>query len=76
MELSKIKKGKPKDPGELAGVVYFGNKSHLGTLDGNSDNGIFGTLDDEEWDENQSFYYGSNNNATSLDDDSYIVRIY
>ena len=51
MELSKIKKGKPKDPGELAGVVYFGNKSHLGTLDGNSDNGIFGTLDDEEWDE-------------------------
>ena len=26
--------------------------------------------------ENQSFYYGSNNNATSLDDDSYIVRIY
>lgn len=26
--------------------------------------------------ENQSFYYGSNNNATSLDDDSYIVKIY
>ena len=26
--------------------------------------------------ENQSFKYGSNNNATSLDDDSYIVRIY
>lgn len=30
---------------------------------------------DKEY-ENQSFYYGSNNNATSLDDDSYIVRIY
>lgn len=26
--------------------------------------------------ENQSFKYGSNNNATSLDDDSYIVKIY
>ena len=26
--------------------------------------------------ENQTFKYGSNNNATSLDDDSYIVRIY
>ena len=26
--------------------------------------------------ENQSFHYGSNNNASSLDDDSYIVRIY
>ena len=25
---------------------------------------------------NQTFNYGSNNNATSLDDDSYIVRIY
>ena len=30
---------------------------------------------DKEY-ENQSFYYGSNNNATSLDDDSYIVKIY
>lgn len=30
---------------------------------------------DKEY-ENQSFYYGSNNNATSFDDDSYIVRIY
>ena len=26
--------------------------------------------------ENQTFKYGSNNNATSLDDDSYIVKIY
>lgn len=26
--------------------------------------------------ENQSFHYGSNSNASSLDDDSYIVRIY
>lgn len=26
--------------------------------------------------ENQSFHYGSNNNASSLDDDSYIVKIY
>ena len=30
---------------------------------------------DKEY-ENQSFYYGSNSNATSLDDDSYIVKIY
>ena len=52
MELSKIKKGKPKDPrGTLQELYILENKSHLGTLDGNSDNGIFGTLDDEEWDE-------------------------
>lgn len=48
MELTKIKKGKSGEPGELGGVVYFGKKSHIGTLDCNSDLGIYGKLDDEE----------------------------
>lgn len=48
MELTKIKKGKSGEPGELGGVVYFGRRSHIGTLDCNSDLGIYGKLDDEE----------------------------
>lgn len=48
MELTKIKKGKSGEPGELGGVVYFGKRSHIGTLDCNSDLGIYGKLDDEE----------------------------
>ena len=48
MELTQIKKGKSGEPGELGGVVYFGKRSHIGTLDCNSDLGIYGKLDDEE----------------------------
>ena len=33
MKLTKIKKGKAGAPGEIGGVVYFGKKSHIGTLD-------------------------------------------
>lgn len=36
MKLTKIKKGKAGAPGEIGGVVYFGKKSHIGTLDCNS----------------------------------------
>ena len=51
MELSKIKKESQRIPGNSQELYILEIKSHLGTLDGNSDNGIFGTLDDEEWDE-------------------------
>ena len=48
MKLTKIKKGKAGTPGEIGGVVYFGKKSHIGTLDCNSNLGIYGQLDSEE----------------------------
>ena len=34
--------------GEIGGVVYFGKKSHIGTLDCNSNLGIYGQLDSDE----------------------------
>lgn len=48
MRLTKIKKGKSGAPGEIGGVVYFGKKSHIGTLDCNSNLGIYGQLDSDE----------------------------
>ena len=48
MKLTKIKKGKAGAPGEIGGVVYFGKKSHIGTLDCNSNLGIYGQLDGDE----------------------------
>ncbi len=48
MKLTKIKKGKAGAPGEIGGVVYFGKKSHIGTLDCNSNLGIYGQLDSNE----------------------------
>lgn len=48
MKLTKIKKGKAGAPGEIGGVVYFGKKSHIGTLDCNSNLGIYGQLDSDE----------------------------
>lgn len=48
MKLTKIKKGKSGAPGEIGGVVYFGKKSHIGTLDCNSNLGIYGQLDGDE----------------------------
>lgn len=48
MKLTKIKKGKSGAPGEIGGVVYFGKKSHIGTLDCNSNLGIYGQLDIDE----------------------------
>ena len=48
MKLTKIKKGKAGTPGEIGGVVYFGKKSHIGTLHCNSNLGIYGQLDSDE----------------------------
>lgn len=48
MKLTKIKKGKSGATGEIGGVVYFGKKSHIGTLDCNSNLGIYGQLDSDE----------------------------
>ena len=56
MKLTKIKKGKAGAPGEIGGVVYFGKKSHIGTLDCNSNLGIYGQLDSDELSEYAAEY--------------------
>jgi stage IV sporulation protein B len=39
-----IRKGLSGDPGELEGVVYYGKNSRIGTVESNTDIGIYGTL--------------------------------
>ena len=43
-----IKKGKRGDPGEVKGVIYYGTKNHIGELDNNCSEGIFGNLDSDD----------------------------
>jgi len=40
-----IKKGESGNPGELSGVISYGKDSYLGTIDTNSEIGIYGKLD-------------------------------
>lgn len=40
-----IRKGESGKPGELSGVIYYTPDSYLGTIDENSEIGIYGTLD-------------------------------
>ncbi|MBR3811818.1 MAG: SpoIVB peptidase [Agathobacter sp.] len=47
-EIVGIKKGKRGEPGEVKGVIYYGLGNHLGELDTNCGEGIYGILDDEE----------------------------
>jgi stage IV sporulation protein B len=56
-----IKRGKYGDPGELEGVIYYAKGNLLGSITGNTEEGIFGTLA-SGWCE-----------AESLVDDSYPV---
>lgn len=39
-----IEKGEKGNPGEVKGVIYYGETNHLGELDTNSGEGIYGTL--------------------------------
>ena len=43
-----IQKGKKGKPGEVKGVIYYGANFHLGKLDTNCNEGIFGELDKED----------------------------
>lgn len=43
-----IEKGKKGEPGEVKGVIYYGVVNHLGELDTNCGEGIYGTLDKED----------------------------
>lgn len=40
-----IEKGMPGKPGVLSGVIYYGRGTGLGTVDANTEEGIFGTVD-------------------------------
>ncbi len=48
-ELTGIEKGEKGTPGELEGLIYYNEANKLGTVNQNSDLGIFGTLDTEEY---------------------------
>ena len=43
-----IEKGARGNPGEVKGVIYYGSVNHLGKLEENSGEGIFGILDEED----------------------------
>lgn len=43
-----IEKGKKGNPGEVKGVIYYGAANHLGKLNTNSGEGIYGTLDGDD----------------------------
>ncbi|MFR1832173.1 MAG: SpoIVB peptidase [Lachnospiraceae bacterium] len=42
-----IEKGTVGKPGVMSGVIYYGPQSELGTIDGNTEEGIFGTAGDK-----------------------------
>ena len=46
-----IQKGKKGTPGEVKGVIYYGTGYHLGELDTNCGEGIYGVLDEEDVEE-------------------------
>lgn len=46
MDITGITKGKRGCPGEIAGVVHYGRKNHIGTVENNSKLGISGTIDE------------------------------
>ena len=47
-DLVGIQKGKRGQPGEVKGVIYYGHTNHIGELDTNCGEGIYGTLDKED----------------------------
>lgn len=50
-EVIGIKKGKRGEPGELEGVVYYGEQNRLGSVESNTDIGIYGNLTTEFYQE-------------------------
>lgn len=42
-----VRKGKRGSPGELQGIVYYGEKNRIGSVSSNSETGIFGKLNEE-----------------------------
>ncbi len=58
-----IQKGKKGTPGEVKGVIYYGTANHIGELDTNCGEGIYGVLDKEDLEkykrENQAYKLGA-----------------
>ena len=50
-EIMGIEKGSMGKPGVLSGVIYYGGQSKLGTIEANTEQGIFGTIDSRMWKE-------------------------
>ena len=46
-EILGIEKGTFGKPGVMSGVIYYGGQSRLGTIDSNTEEGIFGTANDK-----------------------------
>ena len=47
--MQRIDKGKAGTPGQIAGTIYFGSRSHIGHLNNNLNIGIYGQLDQEDF---------------------------
>ncbi len=43
-----IQKGKKGEPGEVKGVIYYGMQNHIGKIDDNCAEGIYGNLDNDD----------------------------
>ena len=43
-----IQKGEKGEPGEVKGVIYYGASNHIGELDTNCTEGIYGKLDEDD----------------------------
>lgn len=50
-EIKGIEKGSLGKPGVLSGVIYYGGQSKLGTIDSNTEQGIFGAVGSRMWKE-------------------------
>ncbi|MCI6886614.1 MAG: SpoIVB peptidase [Lachnospiraceae bacterium] len=46
-EILGVEKGAAGNPGVMAGVIYYGPGTQLGTVKANTENGIFGTVNDK-----------------------------
>jgi stage IV sporulation protein B len=46
MRLLGIQKGKTGTPGELEGIIYYGNENYLGSVEENDEMGIYGSLEE------------------------------
>lgn len=50
-QLTGITKGQKGKPGELEGLIHYSGSNQLGSVESNSDLGIFGTLDEETYEQ-------------------------
>ena len=46
-EIMGIEKGTFGKPGVMSGIIYYGNQSRLGTIEANTNEGIFGTVNEK-----------------------------